>query len=112
MTTLDAPAHLQAEELAIMLEDIFPWLNKNLPVNPAKPLTAQDVAHVSLTEHEFTLLPDEAQWCAQKRISFKQARGIEFWLCKLPLPPLKSCADLRGRFAWKLTANSKSLFPF
>lgn len=112
MTTLDAPARLQADELARMLDDIFPWLNKNLPVKPDKPLTAQDVAHVGLRADEFALLPEEPQWCEHKRISFKRARGIEFWLCNLPLPPLKSCADLRGRFAWKLTANSKPLFPF
>jgi hypothetical protein len=93
-----------------LLDEMFPWLNSNLPVNPAKPLTAQDVAHISLTAAEFSLLPGEAMWCAHRRVSIKRYREMEFWLSNLNLPELQACEGLRGRVAWKLTGNTAPLF--
>jgi len=95
---------------ASLLEQLFAWLNTNLPVDPRKPLTPQDVAHVSVTPAEFAQIPGKPEWCEHRRVTFKRVRGIEFWLVELPLPALASVAGLRGRVAWKLTGNTAALF--
>ncbi|KVP96506.1 hypothetical protein WJ97_11505 [Burkholderia ubonensis] len=100
--------HLPA--LPGLLDELFAWLNANLPVDSRKPLAPQDVAHVSLVPAEFAQIPGESGWCAHRRVTFKRVHGIEFWLTQLQLPALRSVADLRGRIAWKLTGNTAALF--
>jgi hypothetical protein len=93
-----------------MLSKLFEWLNANLPLDPRKPLTPQDVAHISVSAGEFAQLPGNAQTCAYRRVSFKHAHGMEFWLTPYPLPSLRGVSDLRGRIAWKPTGNTAALF--
>lgn len=105
-----APIHYGATGLPDMLDGLFDWLNANLPIDPKKPLTPHDVAHVSLMPHEFSQIPGETGWCAHRRITFRRAWGIEFWCSQWRLPELHGCAGLRGRIAWKMTGNTAALF--
>ena len=89
---------------------LFDWLNANLPIDPRKPLTVEDVAHVSLLPHEFAQIPADTLWCPYRRIAFRRAGGIEFWCSQFALPPLKELGGLRGRIAWKPTGNTAALF--
>ncbi|WP_157639943.1 hypothetical protein [Burkholderia ubonensis] len=102
--------NLSLHALPGLLEDLFAWLNANLPVDPRKPLTPQDVAHVSLMQAEFEQVPGETGWCSHRRVTFKRSLGVEFWLTPLLLPELRSVAGLRGRIAWKLTGNTAAIF--
>lgn len=102
--------YLQLKNLPGLLDELFAWLNANLPVDPRKPLTPKDIAHVSLMQAEFMQIPGEVEWCEFRRVSFKRVQGIEFWLTPCQLPELRSVATLRGRIAWKLTGNSAALF--
>lgn len=101
---------LQLNALPGLLDELFAWLNANLPVDARKPLAPHDVAHMSLMPMEFAQIPGETEWCAHRRVSYKRAHGIEFWLTQLELPALRSVAGLRGRIAWKLTGNTAALF--
>ena len=96
--------------LPSLLEELLVWLNNNLPVDPRKPLTLQDIAHVSLMTHEFAQLPGETVWCAYRRVAYRRAGGVEFWAQQLQLPELHHCADLRGRIVWEMTSNTAALF--
>jgi hypothetical protein len=107
-----AGARLCLLTLPASLEALFAWLNANLPVDPRYPLTRADVAHVSLMPHEFAEVPGETFWCEHRRITLRRAGGIEFWRSPLMLPELNALADLRGRFAWKLTRSTRALFRF
>lgn len=102
--------NLQLHALPALLEELFAWLNANLPVDQRKPLAPQDVAHVSLMPKEFAQIPGVTEWCAHRRVSYKRVHGIEFWLTQLELPELRTVAGLRGRIAWKLTGNTVALF--
>ena len=110
MSNTTSPTPTAGEGLLALLDSLFPWLNKNLPIKPDKLLGSEDVAHLSLTAEEFAQIPAVAQWCAHKRISFKRAYGVEFWLSKFDLPSIRVHADLRGRIAWRLTKNTAALF--
>lgn len=99
-------------QLDILLSELFPWLNTNMPIDPRKPLCEQDVAHIGLMAHEFEQIPGAVQVCVWKRISFKRAYGVEFWLSPTALPPIQQVSDIRGRIAWKLTGNTGPLFKF
>ena len=42
-----------------MLAGLVDWCNANLPLDPRKPVTAADIAHVSLTAAEFIHVPGQ-----------------------------------------------------
>lgn len=104
------PEFAQLAQLNTLLPELFPWLNANLPIDPRKPLCEQDVAYIGLMADEFSQIPGAAQTCAWRRISFKRAYGVEFWLRPISLPPIRDVGDMRGRIAWKLTGNTGALF--
>lgn len=94
-----------------MLAGLVDWCNANLPLDPKKPVTAADIAHVRLTAAEFSHVPGDATpWCSWRKHFTQQAHGIEFWMTRQALPELRDIADLRGRIAWRLTGNTAALF--
>jgi hypothetical protein len=110
MSITDASPQKPGADICALLDGLFSWLNANLPIKPGKPLTPQDVAHISLLPAEFSQIPADAEWCPHKRISFKRAYGMEFWLSRFALPEIREIAGLRGRIAWELTGNTAALF--
>ncbi len=93
-----------------LLAGLIPWLNKNLPLDPKKPVTASDIAHISLTPAELDAIPTSDEYCEWRRARFKRFRGIEFWECRYALPPIAELSALRGRIAWMLTSSTAALF--
>lgn len=96
--------------LDTLLAGLFDWLNKNKPIKKDKPLCAEDVAHISLSQAEFDALPGEAEYCTWRRAHIKRYQGLQFWLSSYALPAMSNASDLSRRVAWKLTGNTMALF--
>jgi hypothetical protein len=93
-----------------LLPGLLTWLNQNLPLDPKKPLSESDIAHLSLTTDELAEIPAPMEHCEWRRARFKRYLGIEIWECRYALPPIMEIASLRGRLAWKLTSSTAALF--
>jgi hypothetical protein len=93
-----------------LLADLIPWLNQNLPLDPKKPVSTSDIAHISLTAIELDEIPAPDEYCEWRRARFKRFAGIELWECRYALPPITEQASLRGRIAWMMTSSTAALF--
>lgn len=99
------PANLEQ-----LLATLPAWLNQNLPLDPKKPVSAEDIAHLALTVEEFATIPGVAERCPWKGVTYKQFADIELWECRYVLPAIADHAGLRGRIAWKLTSGTAAIF--
>lgn len=101
---------MKLDTLDTLLAGLFAWLNKNKPIKKDKPLCADDVAHISLSQAEFDALPGEAEYCTWRRVHIKRYQGLQFWLSGYSLPAMTHASDLARRIAWNLTGNTVALF--
>jgi hypothetical protein len=93
-----------------LLPELLNWLNQNLPLDPKKPVSATDIAHLAMTTDELAEIPAPDEYCEWRRARFKRYLGLELWECRYSLPPIEAMAGLRGRIAWKLTSSTAALF--
>jgi len=99
--------HVPVQQL---FSDLFVWLNKNKPLKKGKKITEQDVAHITLTESEFAMVPAETTYCTWKRTWIKHYNGIEIRQSLFDMPPINTVEILSTRIAWKITGNTVAIF--
>ena len=94
-----------------LLDELLSWLNANLPIDPRKPLQAEDIAYIRLGPAQFAEIPGDAEYCAFRGCTSKRYSGLTVWL-SASTPNHTSVAGLRGHIAYNCSGRTKPLFQY